>query len=86
MQDKKIKNLAHFHPGEILLDEFLLPFKISNDRLSKGTSININEINELIKGNKHINEDIAEKLAEFFGTTPQFWLCLQSNYESALLK
>lgn len=86
MQDRRTKNIAHFHPGEILLDEFLLPFNISNDRLSKDTCISINELNELIKGNKHINEDIAAKLADFFGTTPQFWLCLQSNYDSAFLK
>lgn len=86
MQEKRPKNLAHFHPGEILLDEFLLPFKISNDKLSKDASICLNELNELIKGNKHINEEIASKLADFFGTTPQFWLSLQSNYDNAFLK
>ena len=86
MQEKRTKNLAHFHPGEILLDEFLLPFKITSDRLSEDTRISLSEINELIKGNKHINEDIASRLADFFGTTPQYWLSLQSNYDSALLK
>lgn len=86
MQEKRTKNLAHFHPGEILLDEFLLPFKISNDKLSRDTSISINEINELVKGNTHISEEIAVRLADFFGTTPQFWLSLQSNYDKAFLK
>ncbi|HPS59430.1 MAG TPA: HigA family addiction module antitoxin [Spirochaetota bacterium] len=86
MQEKRTKNLAHFHPGEILLDEFLLPFNITNDKLSKDTNISINEINELITGKMHINEEIASRLADFFGTTPQFWLSLQSNYDSAILK
>lgn len=86
MQEKRTKNIAHFHPGEILLEEFLVPFKISNDRLSRDARICLNELNELIKGNQHITEEIASKLADFFGTTPQFWLCLQNNYDSAFLK
>ncbi len=86
MKEKKIKNLAQIHPGEILQDEFLMPFKITNDMLSREACICINELNELLKGNKHITEDIAAKLGDFFKTTPQFWLGLQSNYDKAVLK
>jgi len=86
LQKKTAGNIARFHPGEILLDEFLLPLKISSDRLANDTSINIEEINELINGNRHITEEIAARLADFFGTTPQFWLCLQNNYDSASIR
>lgn len=83
---RQIKNLALIHPGEILHDEFLIPFRITQDKLSKEASICINELNELIKGNTGITEDIAVKLADFFRTTPQFWLSLQSNYDSEVIK
>lgn len=86
MQKPTARNIALFHPGEILLDEFLLPLKISSERLANDTSINIEEINELIKGNRNITEEIATRLADFFGTTPQFWLCLQNNYDSASIR
>ena len=82
----QVKNLAMIHPGEILKDEFMIPFRITHDMLSQEACICINELNELIKGNTHITEEIAAKLAEFFRTTPQFWLSLQSNYDSELLK
>ncbi len=81
-----MKNLACVHPGEILHEEFLIPLKISHDKLSREASICINELNELIKGKTHITQEIAEKLGEFFRTTPQFWLGLQSNYDSELLR
>lgn len=74
------------HPGAILVDEFLRPLSISNERLAEKASICLNELNELILGNKHITDDIAVKLADFFGTTPQFWLGLQSNYDSEYIK
>jgi len=87
MQNKKpVKNLAQIHPGEILLDEFLIPLRISQVKLSKEACINIEDLNELLRGNSHITDEIADKLAEFFRTTPQFWLGLQSNYDSELLK
>lgn len=75
---KKIRNI---HPGEILLEEFLIPLDISAYRLSKEISIPQTRISEIIKGNRRITADTALRLSKFFGNSPKFWLGLQDDFD-----
>lgn len=84
-----MEKLNNIHPGEILLEEFLVPMEISAYRLAKETLIPESRISEIIKGNRRITADTALRFAQFFGTSPKFWLGLQSDYDlekEALLK
>ncbi|MDD4995943.1 MAG: HigA family addiction module antitoxin [Patescibacteria group bacterium] len=75
---KKIKPI---HPGEILREEFLKPFKISQYRLSKDINVSPRRINEIIHGTRAISADTALRLGKYFNTSPHFWLNLQSRYD-----
>jgi antitoxin HigA-1 len=74
------------HPGEILLEEFLVPFEISQYRLAKDISVPPRRINEIVRGQRSITADTALRLARFFGTTERFWLNLQTRYDLELEK
>ncbi|WP_035276734.1 HigA family addiction module antitoxin [Actinotignum schaalii] len=76
--------IALIHPGEILNEEFLVPMGIAPEALAKSAKISASRIHEIIRGQGRITADIARRLSEFFGTTEQFWLNLQSHYEQAL--
>ncbi len=69
------------HPGEILLEEFLKPMGISQNRLSMELRVPVHRINEIIHGRRGITSDTALRLSKFFGTTPEFWLNLQISYD-----
>ena len=75
---EKLKNI---HPGEILLEEFLIPREISAYRLAKETFLPQTRISEIIKGNRRITADTAIRFAKFFGTSAKFWLGLQDDYD-----
>jgi addiction module HigA family antidote len=75
------KKLSPVHPGEILLEEFLKPLKISQNRLGRDLGVPAQRINEIIRGRRTITVDTALRLAKYFGTTPQFWLNLQAHYD-----
>ncbi len=75
---KKIKNI---HPGEILLEEFLIPLEITAYRLSKEISIPQTRISEIIKGKRRITADTALRLSKFFGNSAKFWLGLQDDFD-----
>jgi addiction module HigA family antidote len=76
--NKKIKNI---HPGEILLEEFLLPLEISAYKLSKDIGIPQTRISEIIKGNRRITADTALRLSKYFGNSAKFWLGLQDDFD-----
>lgn len=76
-----MKRLANIHPGEILREEFLLPLDISAYKLSKDTDIPQTRISQIIKGKRRITADTALRLAAYFGTTAQFWLGIQNDYD-----
>lgn len=78
----RTKNLIT--PGEILLEEFLKPMNISQNRLAIEILVPPARINAIIKGNRAITADTALRLGKFFGTGPEFWLNLQSNYDLSL--
>jgi addiction module HigA family antidote len=73
--------LAPVHPGEILLEEFLLPLGVSQYRLAKDISVPPRRINEIVHGKRAVTADTALRLARFFGTTEHFWLNLQMGYD-----
>lgn len=78
---KKIKPI---HPGEILMEEFLAPFAISQYRLAKDIDVAPRRINEIIHGSRAISADTALRLGKYFNISPQFWLNLQSHYDLAV--
>lgn len=76
-----MNNLANVHPGEVLLEEFLIPMGISSYRLSKETGIPQTRIGEITKRRRRITADTALRLGRFFGNSPKFWLGLQADYD-----
>lgn len=78
--NKKLK-LPPVHPGEILKEEFLGPYEITQYRLAKDIDVPPRRINEIVHGKRAISPDTALRLSQFFGTTAQFWLNLQSHYD-----
>ena len=76
-----MKKLANVHPGEVLLEEFLLPMEISQNALARATGVPPRRINEIVLGKRGVTADTALRLAAFFGTSEGFWLGLQSDYD-----
>ena len=68
-------------PGEILMEEFLIPLEISQYRLSKDLAIPQTRVSEIIKGNRRISADTAVRLGAYFGNSAKFWLGLQNDYD-----
>ena len=73
--------LAAVHPGEILLEEFLKPMELTQNRLALDIRVPARRINEIIQGKRRITPDTALRLARYFGMSPQFWLGLQMDYD-----
>ncbi len=69
------------HPGEILLEEFIVPMGISQYRLAKDISVPQRRISEIVHGDRAITADTALRLVRFFGIEAQFWLNLQARYD-----
>ena len=74
----KLKNV---HPGEVLLEEFLKPMGVSQNRLARNIGVPPRRINEIVLGMRAITADTALRLARYFGTTEGFWMGLQSDYD-----
>ena len=73
--------LSNIHPGEILLEEFLIPLNISAYRLSKDLGIPQTRTSKIIKGNRSITADTAIRLSYYFGNSAKFWLGLQNDFD-----
>ncbi|MBI3956443.1 MAG: HigA family addiction module antidote protein [Candidatus Kerfeldbacteria bacterium] len=78
------KKIRPVHPGEVLLEEFLTPFAISQYRLAKDIAVPPRRINEIIHGTRAISADTALRLGKYFKTSPQFWLNLQTHFDLAV--
>jgi addiction module HigA family antidote len=76
-----MKKLRNIHPGEILLEEFLIPLEISAYRLSKDIGIPQTRVSEIVKGNRRITADTALRLSKYFGNSAKFWLGLQDDFD-----
>ena len=78
---KKIDAFAPVHPGEVLLEEYLKPLGISQNKLALGMRVSPQRINDIINGKRSVTAETAIRLAKAIGTTPEFWLSLQNEYD-----
>jgi len=78
MSDEK---LAPVHPGEVLLEEFLKPMELSQNRLAIAIGVPARRINEIVLGKRRVSADTALRLGRYFEMSPQFWLGLQMDYD-----
>jgi len=76
-----MERLENIHPGEILMEEFLRPMKISAYKLSKDIDIPQTRISQIVKGKRRITADTALRLSSYFGNSAKFWLGLQDDYD-----
>ena len=76
-----MKNLPNIHPGEILLEEFLVPMGISQNALARAAGVPPRRINEIVLGKRGVSADTAVRLAAALGTSERFWLGLQADYD-----
>lgn len=76
-----MKTLPNIHPGEVLLEEFLLPLGISQNALARAMGVPPRRVNEIVLGKRGISADTAIRLAAAFGTSERFWLGLQADYD-----
>lgn len=75
------ENRTPTHPGEILLLEFLNPLELSQVAFAGHLDVPVQRINEIVRGKRGISPETAWLFAEALGTTPEFWLNLQTNYD-----
>jgi len=75
------KKLPNIHPGEILLEEFLEPMGISQNAIARAVGVPPRRINEIVLGKRAVTADTAVRLARAFGTSEQFWMGLQADYD-----
>jgi addiction module HigA family antidote len=76
-----MKRMTPVHPGEILLEEFLKPLRISQYRLAVDISVPPRRINEIVHGKRAITADTVLRLARYFGNSEGFWMNLQTRYD-----
>lgn len=76
-----MNTLPNIHPGEVLLEEFLEPLKISAYRLAKELRIPQTRVSQILKGKRRITADTAIRLSKFFGNSAKFWLGLQDDFD-----
>lgn len=77
------ENRVPTHPGEILLEEFLIPYGLTQVAFAKHIQVPVQRINEIVRGKRGITPGTAWLFAQAFGTTPEFWANLQSTYDLA---
>ena len=75
------KKLPPVHPGEVLREDFMVPTGTSINKLALDLHVAPNRILEIVKGKRAVTADTALRLAQFLGTTPDFWLGLQMQYD-----
>ena len=73
--------LNNIHPGEVLQEEFLVPMGISQNRIAREIAVPPRRINEIVHGNRAVTADTALRLARYFGTSEEFWMGLQADYD-----
>lgn len=75
------RDFPPIHPGEMLLEEFLQPMKISQSHLAKAIGVSPHRIHEIVRGKRRISADTALRLGRFFNMEARFWLNLQTRYD-----
>lgn len=82
----RARKLPPIHPGEILLEEFLKPLGMTMNRLATELHVPANRITQIVEGERSISGETALRLARYFGTSPEFWLSLQRDYDLAVAR
>ena len=81
MEVAKVNKLENIHPGEVLLEEFLAPMGLSQNRIAREIGVPPRRINEIVLGKRSVTADTALRLARYFGTTEAFWMGLQADFD-----
>jgi addiction module HigA family antidote len=76
-----MRKLPNIHPGEVLLQEFLVPMGVSQNALARSIGVPPRRINEIALGKRAITADTALRLAHYFGTSDRFWMALQASFD-----
>ena len=76
-----MKKLRNVHPGEVLLEEFLKPMSISQNKIARDVGVPPRRINEICLGQRAISIDTAIRMGKYFSIEPEFWLNLQNIYD-----
>ncbi len=76
-----MSKITPIHAGEILLEEFMTPYKLSQNGLAKGLHVTPRRINEIVNKKRAITVDTALRLAKFFGNSAEFWMNLQNRFD-----
>jgi addiction module HigA family antidote len=79
-----MSKLKPIHPGEILREEFMVPFDLNASRLATALRVTAPNVYEIIHERGGISSEMALRLGRFFGTTPEFWMNLQAHYELSI--
>jgi addiction module HigA family antidote len=77
----RAKKLPPIHPGEILLEEFLKPLGMSMNKLADQLHVPANRITQIVEGRRSVTGETALRLARYYGTSPEFWLGIQKDYD-----
>jgi antitoxin HigA-1 len=73
--------LSSITPGEILLEEFMIPLGISQNQIARDIDVPVSRVSEIVKGERAITADTALRLAQYFKTSPDMWMTLQFEYD-----
>ena len=76
-----VNNMRPIHPGEILREEFLIPLGMSAHALAMAIHVPAPRINEIVREKRSLSPDTVLRLSRYFGTTPEFWMNLQSAFD-----
>jgi addiction module HigA family antidote len=86
MSEQTTDNPSCIHPGVLLLEEFLKPLGISQNRLARDIDVPVSRIAAIVAGQRAITADTAMRLSAYFDTKPELWMKLQAAYEIAVLR
>jgi len=81
MPRRKLMPANAVHPGEILREEFMAPLGLTSYRLAKDLKVPLPRVNDIVLQKRAVTADMALRLARYFGTTPQTWMNLQTNFD-----
>ena len=84
--DAPVNGMRPIHPGEILREEFLLPLGMSAHALAMALQVPAPRINDIVRERRAVSVDTALRLARYFGTSAEFWLGLQADYDMAMVR
>lgn len=76
--------LKPIHPGEILREEFMIPFELNPNKIANALRVDPPTVYEIVKEDRGISPEMALRLGRFFGTTPEFWINLQTHYDLSI--